>query len=129
MENTDIYVVRIIENMPVSSSYIQMLKEQLKMDSVCARVTDMCNQVWPDYAKQEPLLRNCLPDRATLTVKDGLFLKDLRLVIPSAMRNNMLTNLHNGHQGVVKCKAQACQTVWWPGLGQQKMEMVLNCRA
>lgn len=122
MENTDIYVVSIIENMPVSSSYIQMLKEQLKMDSVCARVMDMCNQVWPEYAKQEPLLRNYLPDRTTLTAKDGLFL------IPSAKRNNMLTNLHDGHQGVMKCKVQARQTAWWPGLGQQIMEMVLNCR-
>lgn len=67
MENTDIYVVSIIANMPVSSSYIQMLKQQLKMDSVCARVMDICNQVCPGYAKQEPLLRNYLPDQATLT--------------------------------------------------------------
>ncbi|KAK7882125.1 hypothetical protein WMY93_028299 [Mugilogobius chulae] len=128
MENTDIYVDSVVSNMPISSSYMQTLKEQLKMDSVCAHVMDMCTQGWPDHAKQEPLLKNYWPDRATLTVKDGLLLKDTRLVIPSAMRNDVLAKLHEGHQGVVKCKARARQTVWWPGLSQQISEMVLKCR-
>lgn len=81
MDNTDIYVNSIIENMPVSSTYLQGLKEQLKMDSVCTRVMDMCSQGWPDYAKQEPLLKTYWAERATLTVTDGLLLKDARLVI------------------------------------------------
>lgn len=46
---------------------MQTLKEQLKSDNVCARVMDMCTQGWPERAKQEPLLRNYWPDRATLT--------------------------------------------------------------
>ncbi|XP_042072880.1 uncharacterized protein K02A2.6-like [Haplochromis burtoni] len=128
MESTDIYVDSIVANMPVSSSYMQTLKEQLKSDSVCARVMDMCTEGWPEHAKQEPLLRNYWPDRATLTVEDGLLLKDTRLVIPSAMRNEVLEKLHEGHQGVVKCKARARQTVWWPGLSQQISEMVLKCK-
>ncbi|KAJ0012151.1 hypothetical protein NQD34_013126 [Periophthalmus magnuspinnatus] len=89
---------------------------------------DMCTQGWPEHVKQEPLLKNYWPDRATLTVKDGLLLKDTRLVIPSAMRNQVLEKIHEGHQGVVKCKARARQTVWWPGLSQQISEMVLKCR-
>lgn len=79
-------------------------------------------------ARSCPNVNLCWPDRATLSVKDGLLLKESRLVIPSAMRNEVLTRLHKGHQGVVKCKARARQAVWWPGLCQQIMEMVLNCR-
>lgn len=44
------------------------------------------------------------------------------------MRNHVLTKIQEEHQGVVKCKARVRQTVWWPGLSQQIMEMVLNCR-
>lgn len=61
-------------------------------------------------------------------MKDGLLLKDTRLVIPSAMRNDVLAKLHEGHQGVVKCKEPARQSVWWLGLSQQVNELVLNCR-
>jgi transposase InsO family protein len=45
------------------------------------------------------------------------------------MRNDVLVKLHEGHQGVVKCRERAQQSVWWPGLSQQLNEVVLNCRA
>ena len=62
-------------------------------------------------------------------MKDGLLLKDTRLVIPIAMRKDVLAQLHEGHQGVEKCKSCARQSVWWPGLNQQINKMVLNYRA
>ncbi len=45
------------------------------------------------------------------------------------MRNDVLAKLHEGHQGVVKCRERAQQSVWWPGLSQQLNELVRNCRA
>lgn len=128
MESTNIYVDSIMENLPVSSSYVETLKEQLKADNVCSRVMALCTEGWPLHAKQEPVLRNYWPERATLTVRDGLLLKGTRLVIPSAMRNDVLAKLHEGHLGIVKCKARAHESVWWPGLGQQVNDMVLRCR-
>lgn len=32
------------------------------------------------------------------------------------------------NQGVVKCREQARQTAWWPGINSQIRELVLNCR-
>ena len=50
-----------------------------------------------------------------LTVVDGLLLKDTRLVVPARMRNDVLAKLHEGHQGVEKCKSRArqvCVVAW-----------------
>ena len=127
MESTNIYVDCIIGNLPASPSYIDNLKEQLKADSVCSRVMMLCREGWPAHEKQESVLNYWL-ERATLTVEDGLLLKDSRLVIPATLRNDVLAKLHEGHQGVVKCKARARQSVWWPGLSQQINDMVLKCR-
>lgn len=74
------------------------------------------------------MIKNDWPERATLTVKDGLLLKGTRLVIPSALRNDVLAKLHEGHLGIVKCKARARESVWWTGLSQQVNDMVLRCR-
>ena len=40
----------------------------------------------------------------------------------------MLAKLHEGHQGIVKYKSHAAQSVWWPGFSQQVNEMVLKYR-
>lgn len=61
-------------------------------------------------------------ERAFLTEHEGLLLKGTRLVIPSAIRNDILTKLHKGHESVVKCRERAQQAEWWPGLSQQLNE-------
>ena len=73
-------------------------------------------------------LRKYWPDRAVLTVHDGLLLRGTRLVIPSALRGDVLQRLHEGHMGVTKCRNRAKQTVWWPGLSSQLNDMVLKCK-
>ena len=39
----------------------------------------------------------------------------------------MLERLHEGHLGLVKCRRRASQSVWWPGLGSQIEELIVNC--
>lgn len=51
-----------------------------------------------------------------------------RLVIPTAMRNTVLDALHEGHQGMTRCRERARETVWWPGLSGQLNELVRNCK-
>ena len=62
-----------------------------------------------------------------LTVPQGHLLKAVRLVIPSSMRMEMLDKLHEGSQGVVKCRVRAKSSLWWSGLRKQLEELVTNC--
>ena len=54
-------------------------------------------------------------------------LKGPRLIIPSSIRLEILDRIHDGHQGIVKCRRRTKDSVWWPGLGKQLEEMVTNC--
>ena len=51
-----------------------------------------------------------------------------RVVIPAALRVQILDKLHEGHQGISKCRDRARQSVWWPGLSQQIDEMIKSCQ-
>ncbi|KAJ8375234.1 hypothetical protein SKAU_G00058140 [Synaphobranchus kaupii] len=128
LESTNIYVDSIMENVPASASYIDRLREHLATDGVCSKVMRMCQDGWPESSSCEGVLRLYWAERAFLTVHDSLLLKGMRLVIPAALRSDVLSKLHEGHQGVAKCRERARQSVWWPGLSQQLNELVLNCR-
>ena len=65
--------------------------------------------------------------REDITVQEGLLLYRTRLVIPVELRRNILSKIHDGQQGIVKCRALAKCCVWWPGLSHQIQSMVENC--
>lgn len=57
--------------------------------------------------------------RGELTVVDGILLKSSKIVVPSTMRLQVLDKVHEGHQGIVKCREHAKNSVWWPGLSMK----------
>ena len=49
------------------------------------------------------------------------------LVVPSSMRLNVLGKIHQGHQGITKCRERSKAGVWWPGLSRQIEDVVTSC--
>ena len=48
-------------------------------------------------------------------------------MIPSKKCEAVLKLIHEGHLGLNKCKLQAKETVYWPGLNDQLDKLILNC--
>ena len=63
-----------------------------------------------------------------LTIEDGLILKGTRIVVPSKPWETILTQIHDSHLGLQKCKLHAMQSVYWPGINDQLKQLVLNCQ-
>ena len=48
-------------------------------------------------------------------------------MIPKTLQPQTLNKLHEGHQGIVRCRQRAKSAVWWPGLSNQLTEFVQKC--
>lgn len=65
--------------------------------------------------------------KTELSVMDGLVFYGNRLVIPTALRAEVVSDLHSAHQGVSKTLERATQAVFFPGIRKRLEERCLSC--
>ena len=83
---------------------------------------------WPANIREIPqILHPYWTFREELTIEDGLILKGTHIVIPTTKQESILTQIHDSHLGLTKCKLRAKQAVCWPGLNEQLKQLILNC--
>ena len=128
-EEIEVYVENILLQLPASDKRLEEIAAAQKEDPICRKLFEYCKEGWPDMIQKLPsLLSPYWSSRGEISQVQGLLLKGPRLIIPSSMRLEILDRIHDGHQGIVKCRRRTKDSVWWPGLGKQLEEMVTNCR-
>ena len=58
---------------------------------------------------------------------DGLLFKGTRLIVPKALKPEMLRQIHKSHLGIVKCRQRAREVLFWPGMSLDIEQMITNC--
>ena len=125
---TEAFVCSIMDALPISDLKLQQLIEAQDQDEVCKQLRQYCYEGWPEKHLLPSPIHPYWSDRGQITVVQNVLLMRSRIVIPSSMRLEVLDKLHEGHQGISKCRERAKQTVWWPGLSKQIQDMIDNCR-
>ena len=126
-EEADALVNLVVQSLPVTERQLEEIKRLQEQDEVCQLLVRYCQSGWPERKKLTEATRVYHAVAAELSVEDGLLLRGCRIVIPTSLRQDILRRLHTGHQGIVKCRERARQSVWWPGLSAQLEKMVRNC--
>ena len=83
---------------------------------------------WPDA-------RNRLPPgvapywniRDELSTYNGLVFRGDRIVVPSSLQQEMITQLHKSHMGVVLTKQRARDLMFWPNMSTQIEDKIAKC--
>ena len=123
-----LFVRSVVDDIPITDLLMTKIQENQHSDEVCSRVMHhVKTDHWPEEAKLDPRLKSYWSTRSDLTVQEGLLLFQSRIVVPECLQAEVLQRIHQGHQGVVKCRALARRTVWWPGLSKQLETLVQNC--
>ena len=107
---------RQINCLPLSAD---MVKKEKEKDTLLSQVLLKINQGWPSSSKNLPKeLHPYFHRKLQLTVHNGCILLSHRVVIPSSLRQQVLTEIHEGHMGIVRMKSLARMHVWWPKIDE-----------
>ena len=80
-----------------------------------------------DQNKLSPSVREFYKFRDNLSAVDGVILYKNRIVVPPALRADILSALHSAHQGVTSMNARAESAVFWPGITSAITALRQNC--
>ena len=88
---------------------------------------EYCKTGWPRKQVMEAELVPYWKVRSSLTVHDGLLLYNDCIVVPPLLWEETLARVHEGHQGIERCRMRAKMCVWWPDISKQLTETVAKC--
>eukprot|EP00117_Sycon_ciliatum_P032596 scpid32291/ scgid25245/ Transposon Ty3-G Gag-Pol polyprotein; Gag3-Pol3; Transposon Ty3-1 TYA-TYB polyprotein; Capsid protein; p24; Spacer peptide p3; Nucleocapsid protein p11; Ty3 protease; p16; Spacer peptide J; Reverse transcriptase/ribonuclease H; p55; Integrase p61; Integrase p58 len=129
LDDIDIQVASVSAEY-ASPTFQDRIRAAVAEDPVVSDVAQRTLSGWPERARDvPPALLPFYPARSCLSVANGIVYFNTRIVIPRDMQPEVLRTIHDGHQGVTKCRARARTAVWWPGLDAQIADVVQTCEA
>ena len=127
-EDIEVIVHSMVTAIPASPEKMAELKEETANNETLQQLKQQMVQGWPDREHEIPQnLATYWNIRHELSQAEGLIFKDHQLVIPTAMRSNMLNLIHESHLRIEKCKARARAILFWPGMSKDIYEKVSKC--
>ena len=128
VEDVQAHVEYIETSKPVSTNKLQEISQATQTDEELRLVLEFTKLGWPKRAKDVPEeIKQYFSVRGQLSVIDNKLIYRDRLVIPSSMREDILNRIHEGHQGLTKCRERAIQSVWWPGITNDIKKKISWC--
>ena len=103
-EDSDVVVHSVVQDLPVSPEKRKQLQEATSQDDALQTLIKLQKDGWPLHKHHTPFeVRHYWNLRQDIFEADGLLVLGDKLIIPSSMRTEMLTKIHQGHFGMEKC--------------------------
>lgn len=124
----EIEQVNMLKDVPISDERVKAILKATLADDDMRKLTDLVIHGFPAKIHDVPeSLRNYHKINAELSTQNGLIFKGNRIVIPTALRREMLKRLHYAHSGIENSTKLARDTMYWPGIQEQLSQEVRAC--
>ncbi|XP_049276119.1 uncharacterized protein K02A2.6-like [Rhipicephalus sanguineus] len=123
-------VERPAEVFMLEAAYPRVLRstvvaEATSKDPTLAKLRDA---LWSGAQLRDPEFRFYADRKIQMSLQEDCILLGSRVVIPSALQQEVLRLLHEGHPGMTKMKAIARSHVWWSSLDEDITAAVRQCQ-
>jgi hypothetical protein len=120
-DEVESFVGEMIKAMSTSNGNLRRYKEVQAKDPICVQLIEYCQTGWPKKCPKETHIVPYFTVKGSLTVHEETLLYNSRIVIPPSLRLETLKRIHEGHQGIARCRARATSVY-----GGQKLSRISN---
>ena len=128
MEDVNVMVHSLLNDFPASNKRLQEFRVETERDADLSQLKQYLRNGFPLNTK---LLSWSLKQYHKIASEiyelDGILFVHGKIIVPSSMRQVLLTIVHEGHLGIEKCKALARQSMFWPGMSRDVELTVSKC--
>lgn len=126
-EDMDAQIHTVVANLPVSDRKLTSIGTT-EQDPQLTSLRSAIKAGWPDVRKKCPSsLAGYWSHRDEISEIEGLLFKGEQIIIPHALRAEMLECIHTAQMGIEKSKQRARNILFWPGMNKQIEELVERC--
>lgn len=113
MMNIAAHIDAVISHVPATPQRIGTIRDSTDNDPQILQILhSFIRSGWPEYIDNVPESVRAFYDvSGELSELDGLIVRGSRIVIPVNMREMVRDRIHDGHQGLTKCRERALQSV------------------
>ena len=97
----------VMNSLPATNDGLQNIRYELQ-------VIEFSQNRWPSNKTLDYKFQTYKKVSGDLYCHHGLLMKGNCRVIPMSLQRDILERIHEGHQGIVKCREQVKTSVWWP---------------
>ena len=113
--------------LPISKTRLAQLQQETASDEVIQQLINFTLNGWPSKHNIPQVVKPYYNVHSEIAFHEGLLLKGQRIIVQSALRSTMKEIIHQGHNGMERCKFCARQSLYWPGMNAEIEELVARC--
>jgi len=115
-------------SLSLSTERLQQIKHASRDDPVLQRLWETIQRGWPQSKSDISECLHAYYDfRDELIVQDELVFKGDLVIIPAAMRKEMMASVHATHIGTEGCIRRARDSMFWPRMTTELKEYISKC--
>ena len=125
------YVIHaVISDLPISQERFSQFKEETEKDGTFQLLSEYIRNGWPSHkGSVHSEVKPYYIVRDEITLARGLVLKSGLINVTTSMRKEMQKLIHQGHQGIDKCRLRAKAALYWHGISSEIEDLVSPCTA
>ena len=125
-KHTKVAIHSLMHESQISYKQLETIRHATLLDPTLCEVKKI-SQDDNDISKFSPEERKYKPTASEIYDSDGIVVYEDRIIIPTDLRQQMLSWVYEGHLGIDKCKRMAREVMYWPGMSTDIEYLINKC--